>query len=65
MYEVKVKMGYDDLTFKFDNADVAETFATTAFNSIVRDKNSEGNLMDVTITINRYMTTRKEEEEED
>lgn len=65
MYEVKVKMGYDDLTFKFDNADVAETFADTAFRSIVRDKNSEGNLMDVTITINRYMTTRKEEEEED
>lgn len=65
MYEVKVKMGYDDLTFKFDNADVAETFADTAFNSIVRDKNSEGKLMDVTITINRYMTTRKEEEEED
>lgn len=65
MYKVKVQMGYDSLTFKFDNVDVAETFVDTAFNSIVRDKNSEGNLMDVTITINRYMTTRKEEEEEE
>lgn len=63
MYKVKVQMGYDDLTFQFENADVAETFATTAFNSIVREKDNEGNLRDVTININSCMTTKEEEED--
>jgi len=65
MYKVEVQMGYDDLTFKFENANVAENFANTAFSSIVREKDNKGNLKNVTININSCMTTREEEEEEE
>ncbi len=64
MYEVRVQMGYDDLMFEFEDVAAAENFANTAFSSIVREKDSNGNLRDVTVRINSYMTTRKEEEEE-
>ena len=65
MYTVKIVMGYDDLTFEFENAEVAETFADAAFRGIVRGKNSDGTIKDVSININKYMTTRIEEVEED
>ena len=65
MYKVKVQMGYDSLTFEFEDIAAAENFANTAVSSIVREKDSNENLKDVTVRISSYMTTRKEEEEEE
>lgn len=65
MFKVKIQMGYDNFTFEFEDVAAAENFANTAFSSIVREKDSNGNLRDVTIRISSYMTTRKEEEEEE
>lgn len=64
MYEVRIAMGYDDLTFEFENAEKAEAFASTAFGSIVREEDNEGKLKDVTINISSYMTTKEDKKEE-
>ena len=62
-WTVTVSLSYESLRFEFESAEEADNFARIAFNHIVREKDSRGDLRNVNVTIGSCLSTSSEEEE--
>ena len=62
-WTVTVSLSYESLCFEFETPEEANDFAQSAFNHIVREKDSRGELRDVNVTIGSCLSTSSEKEE--
>lgn len=66
-FEVKVKVGYDDISFGFDELERAMGFAEVCLKTAIPNKKTDGTDEDiyVSITMNAIEMSNKKEEKED